>query len=309
MKIVFMGTPEFAVASLRTLYECGQDVALAVTQPDRPKGRGYKLTPSPVKEYALAHGTEVIAPETLKDEAVIEKLQSIGADMFIVTAYGKILSQRVLSIPRIGCFNIHASLLPHLRGAAPINRAVMNGDTVGGVTVMYMDAGMDTGDMIIKKYVDIPEAWNAGDYYAALMEAGSEALAKFLRLAESGNIPREKQCAEEATYAPKIEQGDLLLDFSAPGREVFNKIRGLSPAPCAYFLLGGKRIKIRRAEYSPDSGEAGTLLSADKNGIKIACGSGSVVIRELCPEGKGVVTAESYLNGHRLEAGVKVDAC
>ncbi len=308
MRIVFMGTPEFAVASLKTLYECGQDVALVVTQPDRPKGRGYKLTPSPVKEYALAHGSEVISPETLKDESVIEKLQSIGADMFIVTAYGKILSQRVLSIPRIGCFNVHASLLPQLRGAAPINRAIMNGDTVGGVTVMYMDAGMDTGDMIIKKRVDIPESWNAGDYYEALMKAGSEALAEFLHFAESGKIPREKQCGEEATYAPKIEQGDLRIDFFAPGRDVLNKIRGLSPAPCAYFLLCGKRIKVRRAAYSADGGEAGTILGADKSGIKIACGSGSIVITELCPEGKGVVTAESYLNGHKMTIGGKVDA-
>lgn len=307
MKIVFMGTPDFAVSSLEALSEAGQDVALVVTQPDRPKGRGYTLTPSPVKQYALDKGIEVISPQTLKDEEVIKKLESVGADMFIVTAYGRILSQRVLDIPKIGCFNVHASLLPALRGAAPINRAIMNGDTLGGVTVMYMANGVDTGDMVLTKEIEIKDEWCAGEYHDALAEISKDALKEFLILAESGNIPRTPQNHEAATHAAKIGNEDAYLTFNESAKDVRNRIRGLSPFPGSFFFLNGKRIKVRNAQLGNGSGEIGTVISTDKGGIEIACAEGSVIITKLCPEGKGVCDAESYLRGNKIENGTVVN--
>ncbi|MBQ9848516.1 MAG: methionyl-tRNA formyltransferase [Clostridia bacterium] len=307
MRIVFMGTPDFAVASLEALYEAGQDVALVVTQPDRPKGRGYKLTPSPVKSFALEHGTEVIAPESLKDEEVVEKLKSVNADLFIVTAYGRILSKRILDIPKLGCVNVHASLLPYWRGAAPINRAIMNGDKVGGVTVMFMDEGMDTGDMIIKRELDIGSDWDAGIYHDALAALGKDALKDFITLAESGNIPREKQDGSLATYAAKIGNEDAFLSFEESAEATYNRIRGLSPFPASFFFLDGKRIKVKGARISDGKGECGTVISTDKGGIEIACADGSVILTCICPEGKGQCDCESYLCGHKIEIGLKVN--
>lgn len=307
MRIVFMGTPDFAVSSLEALYEAGQDVALVVTQPDRPKGRGYTLTPSPVKQYALERGTEVISPATLKDEEVIKKLESTEADLFIVTAYGRILSRHILDIPKLGCVNVHASLLPSLRGAAPINRAVMNGDTVGGVTIMFMADGIDTGDMILTREVEIKDDWCAGDYHDALAEISKDALKEFLKLAESGSIPRVEQDHSKATHAAKIGNDDAYLTFDEPACCVRNRIRGLSPFPGAFFFLRGKRIKVRNAILGNGKGESGTVLSTDKGGIEIACAEGSVIITQLCPEGKGLCDAESYLRGNKIEIGTRVN--
>lgn len=307
MRIVFMGTPDFAVSSLEALYESGHEVVLVVTQPDRPKGRGYTLTPSPVKQYALSKGTEVISPETLKDESVIETLINADADLFIVTAYGRILSKRILDIPKIGCFNIHASLLPALRGAAPINRAIMNGDTVGGVTVMFMDEGMDTGDMVLTKETEIPSEWTAEEYHDRLAEISKEALKEFLVFAENGNIPRTKQDEALVTYAAKIGNDDAYLTFNEPAKAVCDRIRGLSPFPGSFFFLNGNRIKVRYAVVSNGCGEFGTVLSTDKGGIEIACAEGSIIITKLCPEGKGVCDASSYLNGHKIENGTRVN--
>ncbi len=307
MRIVFMGTPDFAISSLEALYESGHEVALVVSQPDRPRGRGYTLTPSPVKQFALDHGTEVISPETLKDEEIINKLESVNADLFVVTAYGRILSKRILDIPKLGCVNVHASLLPAWRGAAPINRAIMNGDTVGGVTIMFMDEGLDTGDMIVSKEIAIPTDWTAEEYHNELAKVGKVALKEFLLHAESGNIPRTKQDSNLATYAAKIGNDDAYLTFKESAEAVRNRIRGLSPFPGSFFFLGGKRIKVRNAFSSDGCGEFGTVLSTSKGGIEIACKTGSVVITKLCPEGKGVCDAESYLRGHKIEIGTKVN--
>lgn len=306
MRVVFMGTPDFAVSSLEALCEYGVDVALVVTQPDRPKGRGYTLTPSPVKKYALEKGIEVIAPQTLKDEEVIAKLEGVNADMFIVTAYGRILSQRILDIPRLGCFNVHASLLPFLRGAAPINRAIMNGDTIGGVTVMYMASGVDTGDMVLTRAIEIEDEWCAGEYHDALAKISKDALKEFLSLAESGNIPRTPQDHDIATHAAKIGNEDAYLTFNESAECVRNRIRGLSPFPGAFFFLNGRRIKARNAILGNKGGECGTVVSTNQ-GIEIACSEGSVIITELCPEGKGVCDAASYLRGNKIEIGTKVN--
>ncbi len=307
MRIVFMGTPEFAVSSLEAIYESGHEVVLVVTQPDRPKGRGYTLTPSEVKKYALEKGAEVISPASLKDEDIIKTLEDTNADLFIVTAYGRILSKRILDIPKLGCVNVHASLLPYLRGAAPINRAIMNGDKIGGVTIMFMDVGMDTGDIILKKEIEIKDEWCAGEYHDALAECGKEALKEFLAIAESGSIPREAQDGEKATYAAKIGNDDAYLTFNETSAAVRNRIRGLSPFPGSFFFLRGKRIKARNTILGNGSGEYGTILSTDKGGIEIACAEGSVIITQLCPEGKGVCDAQSYLRGNKIEIGTKVN--
>ena len=307
MKIVFMGTPDFAVSSLEAICESGHEIVLVVTQPDRPKGRGYTLTPSPVKKYALDKGLEVISPETLKDDQVIEKLRSTEADLFIVTAYGRILSKTILDIPKLGCVNVHASLLPKWRGAAPINRAIMCGDKVGGVTIMFMDIGLDTGDMILSKEVDILDNWTAEEYHNKLAEIGKDALKEFISIAESGNIPRTKQNDEDATYASKIGNDDAYITFEESAEATRNRIRGLSPFPGSFFFLNGKRFKVRNAILSDGKGEIGTVLSTNKGGIEIACADGSVIITKLCPEGKGVCDAESYLRGNKIEIGTKVN--
>lgn len=306
MKVVFMGTPEFAISSLEALYETGQEVVLVLSQPDKPKGRGYVMTPSPVKQYALERGTPVITPATLRDAEVQEMLRQTEADLFIVTAYGKILPREVLDMPKLGCVNVHASLLPALRGAAPINRAIMNGDTVGGVTVMYMADGVDTGDMILKKTVPISDTADVQEYHDALAVAGKEALKEFLSLAENGTIPREKQDDSLATYAPKIENSDMLIDFSVDAKSVYNRIRGLSPCPCSCCFIGGKRIKLRKARLASGNGTPSTVISTD-DGIEIACGEGSVIIETLCCEGKSVCDAKSFLRGHKIEIGTVVN--
>ena len=302
-----MGTPDFAVSSLEALCESGHEIVLVVTQPDRPKGRGYTLTPSPVKQFALDKGLDVISPASLKDEEVIQTLENTNADLFIVTAYGRILSKRILDIPKLGCVNVHASLLPRWRGAAPINRAIMCGDQVGGVTIMYMDEGLDTGDMIVKSPVEIEDSWTAEEYHDKLAEVGKSALAEFLKLAESRNIPREKQDESLVTYASKIGNEDAYITFEETAEETRNRIRGLSPFPGSFFFINGKRFKVRNAHTSDGVGLAGTVISTDKGGIEIACAEGSVIITRLCPEGKGVCDAESYLRGNKIEIGTKVN--
>lgn len=307
MRIVFMGTPDFAVSSLEALYESGHEIALVVTQPDRPKGRGYTLTPSPVKQFALDKGINVISPATLKDEEVIKTLEDVNADLFIVTAYGRILSKRILDMPKLGCVNVHASLLPAWRGAAPINRAIMNGDKVGGITLMFMDEGLDTGDMIITREIEIKDDWTAEDYHDALAELSKGALDELLALAESGSIPRTAQNGELATYAAKVGNDDAFITFAESATATKNRIHGLSPFPGAFFFLNGKRFKVRKATVGDGKGEIGTVISTDKGGIEIACADGSVIITRLCPEGKGVCDAESYLRGNRIEIGTKVN--
>lgn len=302
-KIVFMGTPAFAAIALEALIADGQDIALVVSNPDKPKGRGYQLEPSEVKTLALKHGIEVITPNTLKDEAVQEKLRSAGADFFVIAAYGKILPKVVLDIPPMGCINIHASLLPALRGAAPINRAIMEGCTCGGITIMYMDDGIDTGDIILQEKIQIPADMNYGEYHDEMAVLGGKAIISFLRIAANGSIPRTKQDSSKSTYAKKIEKCDCQIDFSLTAKQTVNLIRGLSPYPCAYGFLCGKRIKIVKAHEGNGSGTPGQILSVGKDGIEVAFKEGSIFIVELCPEGKGKMTCEQYLRGNKTEIG------
>lgn len=307
MRIVFMGTPTFAVSALRTLAEDGQEIALVLTQPDKPKGRGHASTPSEVKQYASAQGLRVETPATLRSPEAQQLLREVNADLFVVAAYGKILPKAVLEMPKYGCVNVHASLLPAWRGAAPIQRAVMAGDTVGGVTMMYMDEGLDTGDIILQRSMDIPSDMTAGEYHDALCELSAEALRHFLRLAENGSIPRQKQPAS-FTYAAKIEKEETYVSFRETAKQTVNRIRGLEPFPCAFALLNGKRIKLHQACIEQESGvygEPGTLLSAKQDGITVACADGCVRLLSLQPEGKGRMDAFSFANGLQNKDGLR----
>ncbi|MBP3387774.1 MAG: methionyl-tRNA formyltransferase [Clostridia bacterium] len=299
MRVIYMGTPDFSVLPLRRIAE-RHEVVLAVTQPDKPKGRGYKMLPTPVKECAQSLGIEVYQPEKINDEAVIEYLRSFEADIIVVAAYGKKLPVSILEMPKYKCINIHASLLPKYRGAAPINRAIMNGDKTGGVTIMNMAEGMDTGDIVLQRSFDI-STMTAGEYHDRLSEVGSDAVLEAMELIESGRACPVKQNDDEATHAAKITKEECLVEFDMNATAAYNKIRGLSPVPCAYIVLNGKRIKIVECELSCDEGESGKVLCADKNGIKIAFDGGSIVLKRIRPEGSGEMTAWAYVLGHEAE--------
>lgn len=296
-RIVFMGTPDFALPPLKRILEDGHRVTLVVTQTDKPKNRGMALSPSPVKAFALERGLRVFQPQSLRDAEAQRIIEGENADYIVVAAYGKILPAEVLSAPRLGCINIHASLLPRHRGAAPVNRAVMAGDKVGGVTVMYMDEGLDTGDIALQKETPIPDDMTAGEYGDVLSGLGAQAISEFLA---SESHARTKQDGALASYAAKIEKAETAVDFSRPGAEVCNKIRGLSPSPCAYAFINGARFKLVRALRGCGAGEPGSVIAADKSGIEIACGEGSVVITRLQPEGRRVMSAAEFLAGHRI---------
>ncbi len=295
--IVFMGTPDFAVEALKRIYEDGHNISLVITQPDKQRGRGMAFTPSPVKAYALEKGLKVYQPQSLKEEEAQSIIKAENADYIVVAAYGKILPKAVLEAAKGGCVNIHASLLPRHRGAAPINRAVMEGDTVGGVTVMQMAEGLDTGDMLLVKETPISDTMTAGEYHDLLAQLGADAISEFL--AGDGFVPVPQNDAF-ATYAAKIEKSEAEVDFGQDNTAVYNKIRGLSPYPCAFAFIGGKRYKLISAEKGEGSGAAGTVLSAKAEGIEIACGKGSVVITALQPEGKRAMTAAQFLAGNKL---------
>lgn len=296
-RIIFMGTPDFAVEALKRIYEDGHEICLVITQPDKQRGRGMAYTPSPVKAFALEKGLCVYQPLSLKNEEAQRIIEEQNADYIVVAAYGKILPESVLGAAKGGSVNIHASLLPKYRGAAPINRAIMAGDSLGGVTVMQMAAGLDTGDMLLVKEMPIDEEMTAGEYHDRLASLGADAISEFLGGGDYTPVPQEDSLA---TYAAKIEKKETEIDFSADSTEVYNKIRGLSPYPCAFAYIGGKRYKLIKAVRGKGKGQSGTVLSADASGIEIACGEGSVVITVLQPEGKRAMTAAEFLAGNKL---------
>jgi len=298
-KIVYMGTPDFAAVVLERLFKGGYNIPLVVSQMDKPRGRGNLMSPSPVKAVAESLGIPVITPASVKGEEALEALKEINPDLIVVAAYGQILPESILKLPKYGCINVHASLLPKYRGAAPINRAIMDGEKEGGVTIMYMEKGLDTGDMLHVERMEIPDDMDAGEYHDALAELGSKALLAFLDDFENGNAYSKKQNDEEATYASKILKDELLIDFSLPALKVRNFIRGTAPFPGSYFMLDGKRIKAMKAEIGNASGEVGKVLKNEK-GIEIICGGGSVIITSLKPEGKRVMTGAEYLVGHKI---------
>ena len=303
MRIVFMGTPDFAVPSLKALIREGYDVAGVFTQPDRPKGRGNKLTPSPVKVAAAEAGIPVFQPERIRKTGT-EDLRNLKPDLCITAAFGQILSQEVLDIPPEGNINVHASLLPKHRGAAPIAHAIMTGDKKAGVTTMMMDAGIDTGDMLLQEETAVGESETCGELTERLSLIGAELLIRTIRAMEAGTLKRIRQNEAEMTYDPMLTKELGRPDWTRSAGEIRGLINGLNPWPCVSVPLDGGRLKLLRAVGAEGSGEPGTVLRADpKGGLVIACGNGAVRILELQAPGGKQMKAEDYLRGHGIPEG------
>lgn len=306
MKIVFMGSPNFAVPSLRALMESRHEVAAVVTQPDRPRGRGKKLKPTPVKQLANLFGLPVYEPEKLSE--IKNKLLEINPAVIVVVAYGKILSQEILDIPPLGCINVHASLLPKYRGAAPIHRAIINGEKITGVTTMFMERGLDTGDILLKESVSIEENDTVGKLHDRLAEIGARLLLKTLDMVEAGKVVRIPQNDAEASYAPPLTKEDEIIDWNKPARQVKDLVRGLNPWPGARTTWNGNILKIWEVKVESECGEGirppGTILDVDPNrGITVQTGNGTVLITQLQLQGGKKMAAEQFLRGHSLPAG------
>ena len=305
-----MGTPDFAKSCLSSIAEEGFEIVGVVTQPDKPKGRSYKLTPPPVKVYAEEKGFAVYQPETLKDEAFLLTLRELAPDIIVVAAYGKILPKYILDYPVYGCINAHGSVLPAYRGAAPIQRALMNGETQTGITVQYMAEGVDTGDMILIERTPITEEDNFETLHDRLAEIAGRALVKAVHMLEDGSAHPEKQDASLATYAEKITKEDCIIDFSLSQEKLLCQIRGLSPFPLAVTKTpDGRLLKIISAKAASGSSEAkpGTVAAVDKDGFEVVCGGGRKIrIKEVLPEGKGRMSAADFVRGRRIDAGEKL---
>jgi len=304
IRTVFMGTPDFALATLQGLIDFGLNMVGVYTQPDRPKGRGKKLAAPPVKELAQKSDIPVFQPQKLREPSVVEELKGLQPDLIVVVAYGQILPKSVLEIPQHGCINVHASLLPKYRGAAPINKVIVDGETETGVTTMYMDVGLDTGDMLIKRSLSIGENETAGQLLDRLALLGREAMEETLRKICDGTLVAEKQDDELTCYAPMMKKEDGLIDWSQSATIVHNLVRGLDPWPGAYTHLDGDVLKISAAKVEAGlSGKPGEILSADKTGVRVACGDGGLVIDGLQLPGKKRLAAVNFLSGKPLFAG------
>ena len=301
MKLIFMGTPDFAVPCLEKLIESGHEVSAVFTQPDKPVGRKQVLTPPDVKVCALKHGLTVYQPNSMRDGTAMEIIRKVDPDAIIVAAYGKILPKEILNFPRYGCINVHGSLLPKYRGAAPIQWSVINGDPETGVTIMQMNEGIDTGDMLLQKTLPIEIDDTAESMFDKLAELGAETLIEALEKLDRGELSSEKQDESLATYASMLDKSISLIDWNKSGTAVHNLVRGLYSWPVAYTLLHGKKLKILRTSLCDKSGEAGKVLSLDP--LTVACGEGSVIIHELQLEGKKRMDAKTFLAGHKLCVG------
>lgn len=302
-----MGTPDFAVPTLDSLVKNGYDVIGAVTQPDKPRGRGYQLTPPPVKVYATEKNIPVYQPATLKGEEFAALLADIDPEVIVVVAYGKILPQNVLDYPKLGCVNVHGSLLPEYRGAAPMQRAIIDGKSETGITTMLMAAGLDTGDMLLKSTVTIGEDDNFEDIHDRLASVGANLLIDTLKGLEAGEIIPEAQDDSKSTYAAKIEKSDCALDFSLDARVLHDKIRGLSPIPLSFtHTPDGKLLKIARSKLA-DADKTlkclpGTVIEVGED-IKVACGKGVISLLTVLPEGKGRMSAADFVRGRKINVG------
>ncbi|MDP2833259.1 MAG: methionyl-tRNA formyltransferase [Pseudomonadota bacterium] len=298
MRLIFAGTPEFAAAALRALIAAGHEIPLVLTQPDRPAGRGMKLKASPVKEVALAHGLTVAQPENLKTEAARQPIADAAADAMVVAAYGLILPEAALAMPRLGCVNIHASLLPRWRGAAPIHRAIEAGDRETGITLMQMDKGLDTGAMLVKSALPILATDTSGSLHDKLAELGAREIVALLPRLET--MLGEQQDDALATYAKKIGKEDARLDWSRPAEELERQIRAFNPTQT---LLAGEPIKIWRARLVTDAGLPGTVLAVSKEGLRVACGSGALDITEVQKPGGKRLDIAAFLAGSTIKPG------
>lgn len=310
MKILFMGTPDLAKICLETVYnKDGCEIVGAVTQPDKPSGRGMRFTPSPVKVFAAEHGIPVFQPQTLRDGAFLSVLRELEPELIIVAAYGKILPHYVIEYPKYGCVNAHASLLPKYRGASPIQRAIIDGESVTGITAMYMDDGLDTGDIILKLKCPIDENDDFGTLHDKLAFLAGEAMCSVIDCINDGTVTREKQPSEGASYAAKIEKNDCTVDFSKSPRDVSNLVRGLSPVPYAFTKTpDGKFLKITKAHASAEVCDKpdGCVVSLDTAGegkISVSCGGGILEISGVVPEGKKSMSAADFIRGRKISVG------
>lgn len=307
MRIVFMGTPDFAVGSLQALCESGKHEILAVvTQPDRPKGRGNKLLQTPVKEYALAQGLTVYQPQKVKTPEFVELLHELQPELIVVAAFGQFLSKEILELPKYGCINVHASLLPKYRGAAPIQYAIIKGEKESGVTIMQMDIGMDTGAMLDKVVVPIAENTTMGELHDALREQGATLLLQVIDKIAAGTAVAEPQDNEQATYATLLDRSMEHIDWGKTAQEVHNLIRGFNPAPSTFTKLpNGKSLKIWGSKMTAKSSAAaaGTVIETSKHSFFVACGEGVLEITEVQPESKKRMPAQVFLNGRGVQEG------
>ena len=301
MRVVFMGTPDIAATCLKKILADGFDVVGIYTQPDRPKGRGMKLVASPVKEVAVAAGIPVFQPENFREEETVEQLRALQPDICAVVAYGRILPQKVLDVPKYGCINIHASLLPKYRGSAPYQWAVLDGLTETGVTAMYLTREMDAGDIIDVSKTPIGENETAGELLDHLAVLGAELLSKTLTRFESGKVPATPQDAAGVSYAPMLDKSMCPIDWTKTAQQVHNHVRGLHPWPVATMELQGKTFKVHATRVVEGSGKPGEILSLTKTGLRIACGEGAVEITSLQAEGGKRMAAPDYFRGHPLE--------
>lgn len=306
MKIVFMGTPEFAIPSLDMLVREGYNVAAVVTQPDKPKGRGNKLTLPPVKMYAVEKNIPVLQPVKVRTGEFAERIRELAPDLLVTAAYGRILPKDVLDIPPLGCINVHGSLLPKYRGAAPIQWAVINGESKTGITTMYTDIGMDTGDMLLKGEIDITPDMTAGELHDKLSDLGAEVLGKTLEMLKEGNLKREKQCEAEATYAPIMKKEVGQIDWNKNSNDIHNLVRGTNPWPGAFTEYCGEKMKIWKTETVKKDNvglKPGTICETGKEGIIVAAGDGFVRILEVQFESCRKMCVEDYLCGHKINEG------
>ena len=308
MKIIYMGTPDFAVAPLEAILKAGHEVTAVVTQPDRQKGRGREVQYSPVKECALSYGIPVLQPLKIKEKDAVEELRKYPADIFVVAAFGQLLSEEILNMPRFGCINIHASLLPAYRGAAPIQWCVINGEEKTGVTIMQMAKGMDTGDILLQKEVVLDEKETGGSLFDRLMETGAELIVEVLPKIEAGELIPVVQKEELATYAGKITKDMGNIDFAKAAVTIERLIRGLNPWPSAFTHYKGKILKIWEADVVSECVNAenpvpGTVIAMDKESFTLATGEGALRIRSLQPEGKKRMSCAEFMRGYEVKVG------
>lgn len=318
MKVVFMGTPDFSVGALEAIVQAGHEVTCVVTQPDKPKGRGKEMQFTPVKECAVKYGIPVFQPVRIKQSAEIEVLKQYEADIYVVAAFGQILSQEILDIPKFGCVNIHASLLPKYRGAAPIQRAIIDGETQTGVTIMQMNAGLDTGDMLTRTVVPITMQDTGESLHDKLAAAGARLIVETLPLIEKGEIQPEKQDDSKSTYARMLNKAMGKIDWSRPAEEIERLIRGLNSWPSAYTSFHGKNLKIWEAGLEAENGvtgctgqknavcEPGCVIAVDKASFTVKTGKGALRILSVQIEGKKRMAVKDFLLGYQLEPGEKL---
>ena len=308
MRVIFMGTPDFSVGTLQALIDAGHEVVLAVTQPDKPKGRGKSMQFPPVKEAALEHGIEVYQPRRVREPECVEYLRSFDADIIVVVAFGQILPKEILEMPKYGCVNVHASLLPKYRGAAPIQWAVINGEKVSGVTTMRMDEGLDTGDMILKEEVVLDEKETGGSLFDRLSGVGAKLCVRTLEAIEDGTAIYTKQDHAAATNTTLIKKQFGIIDWNKPAAEIECLIRGLNPWPSAYTYLNGKTLKIWAAAVKDETSdkEPGELTEVTKHSVGVQTGDGILMLEEVQLEGKKRMSADAFLRGNALSEGMKL---